>query len=149
MRSDSLSLPPPCRPKGISMCSVVFNVLYSEEINHRSPQIRLRPTRIGTDGRTAIRVNGRDKRVPPGDAWYCGPNPFGRHAPRAARVHCVPGRGVGSVRSRRSATLPSGRMVDEAVRKPTSKPLSVSPCLRALRVNRPEAGQGVFYHRTH
>ena len=29
---------------------------------------------------------------------------------------------------------------DEAGRKPTSKPLSVSPCLRALRVNRPEAG---------
>ena len=33
-------------------------------------------------------------------------------------------------------------MVDEAVRRPTSKPLSVSPCLRALRVNRQEAGQG-------
>ena len=29
--------------------------------------------------------------------------------------------------------------MDEAARKPTSKPISVSPSLRALRVNRPEA----------
>ena len=36
----------------------------------------------------------------------------------------------------------SGRMEDETVRKPTSKPLSVSSRLRALRVNRPEAKQG-------
>ena len=58
---------------------------------------------------------------------------FGRHAPRAARVHCAPGPTVVPPRS--------GRMVGEAVRKPTSEPLSVSSYLRALRVNRPEAGQ--------
>ena len=34
---------------------------------------------------------------------------------------------------------PSGRMEVESVRKPTSKPLSVSSCLCVLRVNRPEA----------
>ena len=30
-------------------------------------------------------------------------------------------------------------VTDEAARRPESKPLSVSPCLPALRVNRPEA----------
>ena len=38
-------------------------------------------------------------------------------------------------------TLPSGHHVDETARKPTSKPLSVPPCLRPLRVNRPEANR--------
>ena len=38
-------------------------------------------------------------------------------------------------------TLPSGHHVDETARKPTSKPLSVPPCLRPLRVNRPEASR--------
>ena len=38
-------------------------------------------------------------------------------------------------------TLPSGHHVDETARKPTSKPLSVPPCLRLLRVNRPEANR--------
>ena len=31
--------------------------------------------------------------------------------------------------------------MDETARKPTSKPLSVPPCLRPLRVNRPEASR--------
>ena len=38
-------------------------------------------------------------------------------------------------------TLQSGHHVDETARKPTSKPLSVPPCLRPLRVNRPEASR--------
>ena len=38
----------------------------------------------------------------------------------------------------------SGRHVGETARKPTSKPPSVSPCLRALRVNRPEASRTVL-----
>ena len=33
----------------------------------------------------------------------------------------------------------SGQSVNETARKPTSKPLSVPPCLHVLRVNRPEA----------
>ena len=37
--------------------------------------------------------------------------------------------------------LPSGLHVGETARKPTSKPLSVPPCLRLLRVNRPEANR--------
>ena len=36
---------------------------------------------------------------------------------------------------------PSGQDVGETARKPDSKPLSVSPCLRPLRVDRPEAGR--------
>ena len=39
---------------------------------------------------------------------------------------------------------PSWR-TDEAARKPTSKPFSVSPCLRALRVNQPEARSPVRF----
>ena len=35
----------------------------------------------------------------------------------------------------------SGPHVDKIARKPASKPLSVFPCLRALRVNRPEASR--------
>ena len=38
-------------------------------------------------------------------------------------------------------TLPSGHHVDETARKPTSKPLSVPPCLRLLRINQPEANR--------
>ena len=37
--------------------------------------------------------------------------------------------------------LPSGLHVGETARKPTSKPLSVPPCLRLLRVNWPEANR--------
>ena len=41
----------------------------------------------------------------------------------------------------KKAPLPSGLHVGETARKPTSKPLSVPPCLRPLRVNRPEANR--------
>ena len=45
-------------------------------------------------------------------AWERDPpggGPFGRHAPGAARVLRVPGRGVGGVRPRGDATIPSAR----------------------------------------
>ena len=41
-------------------------------------------------------------------------------------------------RPRRRAFV-ADEVADEAARKPASKPFSVSPCLPALRVNRPEA----------
>ena len=42
----------------------------------------------------------------------------------------------------RSSSMPARpSLMAEAARKPASKPISVSPCLLALRVDRPEAAQ--------
>ena len=69
----------------------------------------------------------------PGWGW---PLAIGRPAPGAARVLRAQGRQeVGDIGRR-------AFVADEAARKPASKPLSVSPCLRALRVDRPEGADG-------
>ena len=65
------------------------------------------------------------------------PGLFGRPAPGAARIFRAPGRQeVGDIGRR---AFVADEVADEAARKPASKPFSVSPCLPALRVNRPEA----------
>ena len=89
------------------------------------------------------------------------PPTVGRHAPRAARVHCAPGSvwypvatscdppvsltlfggisGTGGTQFIVSVVHPVDEKVDETACTPTSNPLSVSSCLLVLRVNRPEA----------
>ena len=52
-----------------------------------------------------------------------------------------------SRRPRRRAFV-ADEVADEAARKPASKPFSVSPCLPALRVNRPEARSPVRSRRS-
>ena len=64
----------------------------------------------------------------------------------AARVLRAPGRQeVGDIGRR---AFVADEVADEAARKPASKPFSVSPCLPALRVNRPEAREEreAFHH---
>ena len=81
----------------------------------------------------------------PQSRWFCKCLWHGKKRPDRAKhllsrpLLCRP-KGV-SVCSVVKNTLPSGHHVDETARKPTSKPLSVPPCLRPLRVNRPEANR--------
>ncbi len=85
-----------------------------------------RPLSVSSKGRFRV-FRGQDFHFPV--------SPLSRHPPPPAVM----------VKISTSPYLPhpseaEDEVLDEAARKPTSKPHSVSPCLRALRVNRPEAG---------
>ncbi len=67
------------------------------------------------------------------NSWFA----VGRHAPR--RRGSIACRAVRSREGGVRRTLVEDEVLDETARTPTSKPFSVSPHLRVLRVNRPEA----------
>ena len=69
----------------------------------------------------------------------------GARSTRAALGAGPSGGGGGTARRDRFV---ADEVADEAARKPASKPFSVSPCLPALRVNRPEARSPVRSRRS-
>ena len=100
---------------------------------------------VSSQNSTASPIYGGTRLSRPQSRWFCKclcmvkRSRFARSTSLPRPLLCRP-KGV-SVCSVVKNTLPSGHHVDETARKPTSKPLSVPPCLRLLRVNRPEANR--------
>ena len=105
-----------------------------------------RPAPRSAVGHHAHGAGRRGRRPLPPSLPRRGPAREGPAPPPARGVRTGPAR-EGLAPPRRRAFV-ADEVADEAARKPASKPFSVSPCLPALRVNRPEARSPVRSRRS-